>query len=256
MRIALISDIHGNAIALKAVLAEIEQHSVDRIVCLGDVATIGPQPRETLDMLRPLGAAFVLGNHDAALLDLSLSHDYYKIAPILDTSLDWCEGQLTDEDREFLRTFRPRLEIPLNGAESMLCFHGSPKSNTDILIATTPPEELDHYFEGYPHQVMAGGHTHVQMLRQHYGTWFVNPGSVGNAFCYTPVRGSEPVLLPWAEYALLTADERGLSVDLHRVRYDIESFQAVVRMCELPIRGWLLEQYSRASANGLCGRGS
>ncbi len=253
MRIALISDIHGNAIALKAVLAEIEQRAVDRIVCLGDVATIGPQPRETLDILQSLEAAFVLGNHDAALLDPSLSHDY-NIAPILDTSLGWCEGQLTAADREFLGTFQPTLDVPLNGAHSLLCFHGSPKSNTDILIATTPPEELDHYFEGYAFQVMAGGHTHVQMLRQHYGIWFVNPGSVGNAFCYTPIGGSEPVLLPWAEYALLTVDARGLSVDLRRVHYDLESFKTVVHLCELPIKDWLLAQYSRAGSGDGCHR--
>jgi predicted phosphodiesterase len=63
-RVALISDIHGNAVALEAVLADIARRRVDEIVCLGDVAAGGPQPREALERLRTLGCAVVRGNAD------------------------------------------------------------------------------------------------------------------------------------------------------------------------------------------------
>lgn len=69
MRIALISDIHGNTVALDAVLASLEQRPVDRVVCLGDVATTGPQPREALAVLQALACPMVMGNTDAWLLN-------------------------------------------------------------------------------------------------------------------------------------------------------------------------------------------
>jgi predicted phosphodiesterase len=67
MRIALISDIHGNATALEAVLADLHQQHVDAIICLGDVATIGPQPKQILAKLKAVECICLLGNHDAAL---------------------------------------------------------------------------------------------------------------------------------------------------------------------------------------------
>ena len=69
MQIALISDIHGNYTALEAALADIDRRHVDAIICLGDVATIGPQPRQVLDKLKELGCPCILGNHESALLE-------------------------------------------------------------------------------------------------------------------------------------------------------------------------------------------
>ena len=71
MKIALISDTHGNLPALEAVLEDIRAQGVDGIIFLGDAATLGPQPRETLEALRSLDCTCILGNHDAALLDLT-----------------------------------------------------------------------------------------------------------------------------------------------------------------------------------------
>ena len=69
MRIALISDIHGNRIALEAVLADIRREGIDSIVCLGDVAAHGPEPKETVDLLRTLDCPVVMGNADAGVFD-------------------------------------------------------------------------------------------------------------------------------------------------------------------------------------------
>jgi predicted phosphodiesterase len=69
VRIALLSDVHGNGVALRAVIADIERRGVDRVVCLGDVATLGPEPVESIAALRDLGCDCVLGNHETFLLD-------------------------------------------------------------------------------------------------------------------------------------------------------------------------------------------
>ncbi|MCB0291188.1 MAG: metallophosphoesterase, partial [Calditrichaeota bacterium] len=76
MKIALISDIHGNLTALEAVLADIRRRGADRIICLGDLATLGPQPREVIARLRELDCPGIMGNHDAALLHLEAAARY------------------------------------------------------------------------------------------------------------------------------------------------------------------------------------
>ena len=91
--------------------------------------------------------------------------------------------------------------------------------------------------------VMAGGHTHIQMLRQHYGTLFVNPGSVGSAFVLPATPETVPTLLPWAEYAILDWSEGVLSVDLRRVRFDIDAFWKIVSQSDVPVKDWWLQQY-------------
>lgn len=69
MRIAIISDIHGNLTALQAVLADIKLQKVDDIICLGDIVTLGPQPKEVLNALKELNCVIIKGNHDAAVVD-------------------------------------------------------------------------------------------------------------------------------------------------------------------------------------------
>lgn len=94
--------------------------------------------------------------------------------------MDWCRAQLSAGELDFVRTFQGRLEIPLGGGATLLLFHGSPRSHMEDLLATTPPDDLDRLLDGHRATVMAGGHTHIQMLRQHRGALLVNPGSVGS----------------------------------------------------------------------------
>jgi predicted phosphodiesterase len=180
MRIALISDIHGNNVALDAVLADIRKQYVDSVVCLGDVATLGPQPVETLEGLKELNCKYIQGNHDASLLQPEMALDYKISEPLL-PSLEWCLAKLSNSDFEFVRTFQPTLRVSLGGGDEMLCYHGSPKSNVDNIFSDTPQNDINEFLSGSDAKVMAGGHTHIQMLRHHNGTMIVNPGSVGNA---------------------------------------------------------------------------
>lgn len=243
MQVALISDIHGHDIALEAVLADIARQEVDSIICLGDVATIGPQPRQVLNKLKSLGCVCILGNHDAALLELDKAVAYHIAQPLIPT-LHWCAGLLGEEEMVYLRSFRPFLPVPLEDGTTMLCFHGSPYSNIDTILPTTPDEEITRLLGAETAVILAGGHTHIQMLRQYEGKLIVNPGSVGSAFPKTAVSGGIPTLLPWAEYAIVTAQQGGLSVDLRRVPFDIAAFRATVSASDIPIKNWWLQQYT------------
>jgi putative phosphoesterase len=237
MKIALISDIHGNLAAFEAVLANIDQEQPDKIICLGDVLAEGPQPHEVLGRLRALGCPVVLGNADAELLDLPVDDevDNDDARRIHDISR-WGTAQLDGADRAFIASFQPTVEVDL-GTGTLLCCHGSPKSYNDIIRATTPDEELDVMLAGTEATVQAGGHTHIRMLRAWRGREIVNPGSVGLAYQFFP-DGSVRVP-PWAEFAFLTAAVNGaVSIEFRRVAYDRDA--AVRAMFErgMPHAAW------------------
>ena len=134
MRVALISDLHGNALALEAVLAEVSRGGTDRVVCLGDVATLGPEPARTMARLRELECDTIAGNHDAFLLEPESLRSYTE-APQVIEAVEWCREQLDEEDLAFVRTFVPTVEVALGGGMTLLSCHGSPRSHTEDVLA-------------------------------------------------------------------------------------------------------------------------
>jgi putative phosphoesterase len=182
-RVALIADTHGNAVALEAVLADVDRRGADEIVCLGDVAAGGPQPREVLARLRGLGCAVVRGNAEDWLL-VGMPVDADEEGRRLRAIVEWARAQLSDADIAYLESFVPTVERELGWSRRMLCFHGSPRGNSDRLLATTPEDEFARLFADAAADVFAGGHTHVQLARRLGASLLVNPGSVG-----LPLRG-------------------------------------------------------------------
>jgi putative phosphoesterase len=242
MRIALISDLHGSEFALNAVLADIARTGVDQIVCLGDVATLGPRPREVLGRLMELRCICILGNHDEFMLDERLVRSYSEVPLIVD-AVDWCRAELSAADLTFIASFSRRFELDLNGSGRLLLFHGTPESNTTDLLATTSDERVDELLGGRRATVMAGGHTHLPMLRQHRGTLIVNPGSVGLAF-KEHAAGKVPTLLPHAEYAVLEAADGDVAVSLRRVALDKAELREAAGAVMHPLQAWMMQMYA------------
>jgi predicted phosphodiesterase len=241
-RIALVSDVHGNELALNAVLDDITRRGADQTVCLGDVATLGPRPVAVLERLQKLGCICILGNHDEFMLEPSLVREYSKI-PVLLEAVAWCRAKLPGDAIEFIRRFQDSCELPLDDKNRLFLFHGSPESNVVDLLATTPVDELDAMLAGHQATVMAGGHTHIQMLRQHRGFLIVNPGSVGIPF-KEYVGGGPPSVLPYAEYATVEAAGGAVSVQLHRVPLDKSALRAAALSVDNPICVSLAQMYS------------
>ena len=219
MQIALISDIHGNLPALKAVLAELKAEGVDQVVCLGDVALFGPQPRQVLGLLRELACPVVMGNTDAwALSPRPIevrdedSHRFYEIEL-------WGVRQLSPSDLDYVRSFQPTVEMPLGGGMKLLCYHGSPRSNTDAILSTTPDGELQPMLSGCQATVMAGGHTHAQMLRRFGEMTLINPGSAGLPIEPAPSTGRMRYP-PWVEYAVVAYQAGDLRIEFRRTPFD------------------------------------
>lgn len=242
MRIALISDLHANEVALDAVLRDIAQVGVEQIICLGDTATLGPRPHAILQRLRHLGCPCIMGNHDAFMLDAGLIHTYTE-APVVVDAVDWCREQLSTDELDFIRTFQPRLEMSLDEHCALLLYHGSPRSHMEDILSTTSADALERMLDGHNPTVMAGGHTHIQMLRQHHGTLIVNPGSVGQPFKHYVV-GQAPTLMSHAEYATVEVRGGAVNVNLRRVPLDKAALRESVSAVDNPLRRFLLEQYA------------
>ncbi len=244
MQLALIADIHGNLFALDAVLNDLRQRSIEQILCLGDVASGGPQPREVIQRLREINCPIVMGNTDAWLLKPQ-SREPKSVFAQYNQEIDfWCSQQLDEDDKAFLNMFQPTITRQLGEAKTLLAYHGSPRSFREIILPTTPDEELDAIFAEQPGEILAGGHTHLQMFRRYRERLLLNPGSVGMAmdrsFPFEEVRNT-----PWAEYAILSINRNHLSVELCRVPFDIDGFLQVHFECGMPYAQWSADLWNR-----------
>ena len=140
---------------------------------------------------------------------------------------------------QFLAGLSATVEVELGSAGRLLGFHGSPQSATDFITATTPPEELDEMLAGADHSVLAGGHTHVPMVRRHRSRTIINPGSVGLPFATYGYAG-EVTVLNHAAYALVTANGAELSIELCQVPIDQGQLSRQVEASPMPHGAWWL----------------
>lgn len=248
MRVAVLSDIHGNCVALDAVLKDLQDHPAEKIVCLGDAIQGGPQPAEVVRRLRELGCPVVMGNADAWLLtgvDTGNEVTSEERERILDAVRGWSLTQLSEVDRAFIREFQPTVEVQLEAGSTLLCFHGSPHSFDDIMLPDSPQEALFKFLGEYHADALAGGHTHVQYVRRLSSDprFFFNPGSVGLSYSHHQPDDAFHAD-PWAEYAVLTSEGKRLALEFRRVPYDIAPLLQVYQSSGRPYGEKAIAQYS------------
>jgi putative phosphoesterase len=241
VRIAVIADIHGNLVALDAVLDGLADETYNEIVCLGDVALRGPQPVECLQRVRELGCPVVMGNTDEWLIRSEPAWDVpHDDDPVMEIDL-WCAAQLDEADRAFIRSFQPAVEMQFGGGDSVCFFHGSPRSNTENIFSTTAEAELEVMIDGCDATVLVGGHTHIQMLRRKYDKSIINVGSVGLPFLRKRVDETDSkysVVAPWAEYAIIDYQAGRLGVDFRRVPIDLAELERSAQDSGMPYAEW------------------
>jgi putative phosphoesterase len=236
MRIALLADIHGNLSALEAVLAALQAEAVDQLICLGDVAAVGPQPHEVIGRLRDLGCPAVKGNTDAWLSDDAVwARMKELLPPDVAEIAAWNLVQITADDRAYLHALPAGYEMDLGGGQTLLCYHGSPNSYDDILLATTAAEDVDRMLAGWSGTVLAGGHTHVAMLRRHGEMVLLNPGSVGSPMVVFPEIRRNPL---WAEYLLLDVVNGRIDTTFRHVLLDETAVLQAAHQAQMPHADW------------------
>jgi putative phosphoesterase len=238
VRLALLSDQHGNDVAFRAALADVERLGVEEIVCLGDVVQGGTEPAQTLDRLASLGCETVLGNADAFLLEIPADSP----EPVTERQLEvraWTLSQLTTSHVDQIRSFSPIVRRELDGV-SLLLFHGSPRSYDDVLLPELGGESLAPFL-GQDAALLAGGHTHLQWTRRIGEALYVNPGSVGISY---DRHVDPPVLRPLAEWALVTVADGTVAVEFRQVPYAVEEVQAAAKRSGRPYADEWAAQWS------------
>ncbi|NPA97569.1 MAG: metallophosphoesterase family protein [Crenarchaeota archaeon] len=210
MRILVISDIHGNADALLAVLNAIK--SFDNVIVLGDLVDYGPEPEKVIDIVRSHGYTAVMGNHDYAA---AFNEDCRCGPATKDLSIYTRKNitlrKLSKNDLAYLSSLPKMLELSV-GARMVLCVHATPREPLfKYLYPWSPPMEINEEVLSVAgsYSAVLVGHTHHQFLRTQRSIWLINPGSVGQ-----PRDGD-----PRASAALV--DEEG--VKFIRVKYDIDT---------------------------------
>lgn len=218
MRIAIISDVHGNLEALRAVTPHIRRQSADLIVNLGDCVTAPLWPQETFDELQALGPTTIRGNHDRWLADTERRNASKTIAFTADhLSADTIDALLS----------LPAAAVPVDG---VLAVHGTPTSDTEYLLE----EEVDHRLCTVTAQTIGDrlgdvsaelvlcGHSHMQRTAfSPGGRLVINPGSVGcPRYADNKEVNENEAGSPHARYAVATKAQGRWSVDLFVLSYD------------------------------------
>ena len=247
MRVAVISDMHGNDLAFEEVEADIRHQKIDQIVCLGDAIQGGPQPAAVVQRLLGLNCPVVMGNADAWLIsgvetaDEGIPPERLKKMGEIRT---WSLSQLTEDDRAFIASFQPTVTVNLEDGLNLLCFHGSPTSFDDIILPAAPDDVFEKFLSPYADQILTGGHTHAQQIRRNGELFFFNPGSVGFAYSHYQPDG-QFFADPWAEYAILTMEKDQTSLEFRRVPFDIQELIRIYRESGRPFADEAIAQYQR-----------
>lgn len=247
MRILVLSDVHGNNLALETALADAKKKGFDQIVCNGDMIQGGPQPDETVQLLRELNCLVVMGNSDAWLLS-GVETDAHLISEErrkkLDIVREWSLSKLNEDDRMFINAFHPTIKLDLGNGKSLLAFHGSPTSFDQILLPSTSEEEYQEALKPYADHILTGGHVHLQYTRRLKDSqnFYFNPGSVGVA--YNHQQTSEIKYLdPWAEYAILTVEKFHTQLEFIRAPLDLGRMSEVYDTSDRPFADEMMAQY-------------
>ncbi len=214
MRFAIVSDIHGNEVALHSVVDDIDSTGIDQVYAAGDLALLGPRPRECVAILQERGWSSVRGNTDRMIaeFDASAPSGEAEASVAIAGMISWTRDRLGDEMVEYLGSLPPSISIRSeNGAGNLVIVHGTPRSDEEGLNADENDERLLILTQQASAYAVVGGHTHRSFGRMVRGTLIANAGSVGRSYEGRPSRATYLVL----------EDERGVwTVEIRHVRYD------------------------------------
>jgi predicted phosphodiesterase len=232
MKLAIISDIHGNLLALRAVLADIARQGVDQTLNLGDILSGPLQPAETADLLMARGFPTIRGNHERQVLALLA-----QPGPSGNIDTTTADGYAASKISPSHAAWLQALPVSLALNSDVWLYHGTPGSDLQYWLETVVPgfeqgngpgvraatlAEVAERMGSATHPVMLCGHTHVPRLLQCGAVLVVNPGSVGQP-AYDDDHPYPHVVengAPHARYALLEKTAKGWQVDLRAVPYD------------------------------------
>lgn len=252
MRIALLADIHGNTIALEAVLADISARGgTDAYWILGDLVALGPDPVGVMERLTILpGLRLIRGNTDRYVVlgdrpsptlqeagkDPRLLSSLVEVA----NTFAWTQGMITAAGwLEYLTGLSLELQVTLPDGTRFLGVHASPgRDDGPGIVPEMKAEEIKGLFGDCDAKLVCMGHTHQPLDQQWNGIHLVNPGAV--SLSLTPDRN--------ASYAILEATKEGYHIQHHQVAYDRSAVIDQLNTIRHPGREYLIRHLSGPTA--------
>lgn len=226
MRLAVISDTHGNAAAFEAVIRDLKSQSPDAIVFLGDIVMKGPQPCECIELLRSLNPlAIVRGNYDdmfAWFPKPGWVPSNYKQELVLRAYEYDCE-RISESDQRWLASLPKEFPYIFEDVPTEM-YHAGPDSLVNVVYPWAALEELDTLNKSEDTKLVLYGHVHHAHVRQGNGRLLVNGGSIG-----MPFDGDNR-----ASYAIVDFNRKDIAVQLRRVTYDIDKALAIAKELNMP----------------------
>lgn len=230
-RFAVLSDVHGNLVALEATLAAIRAERPDAILVAGDLALNGPDPAGAVEALRALegdGARLVSGNTDVAVADFDFgaAFPWYQdgVPDAVRIAAEWAHEQLSDEQLDWLRGLPTERRLRAADDTLVLLVHASPGSQTRGFDQTLDPNVIFERAAETDARVICVGHTHVPEVRDLGWKVIVNDGSAGYVFDGDPT----------ASWALVTIEDGSVSADIRRAEFDVLAVADAISARGLP----------------------
>lgn len=220
MRLAILSDIHGNAHALDRCLDDLAARGgADLVVAAGDLCLDGPKPKRVLKRLRAIGARCLRGNTDRMIGEGPLAQRDPKDA----RGVEWVRAKIGGEWTRWLADLPPALAFG-EGEDGLLVCHANPKNDHEHCWPDAYDDTLERFFDGVPQRTVAFGHLHLSYVRVWRGRTLVNVASAG-----LPKDGD-----PNAHYAILTQRSGGWEVQSRRVAFDVAKVVRQLRKSGIP----------------------
>lgn len=223
MRVAIVSDIHANWQALDAVMEDIKKQGCERVLCLGDLAMAGPQPRMVIDFIRKQDNwTIIQGNTDKLIGDFTPEIiDKMKSAfPVMANALLDDVLVLEDDKKEYLKNLPPQMHLEIEGVK-ILMVHGSPRRNNEDILPDMPLSEVEEILQGVDADLIFCGHTHIPCGYQtNKKQTLVNVGSVGRPMTTNPQSC----------YVVANFENGGFSIEHRFVDYDRETASSIMAL--------------------------
>lgn len=224
MKIAFLSDIHGNAIALEAVLTDIDKKKVDKVIVLGDICFRGPEPQRALDLVKSLNTDVIKGNADEWVVrGVREGEVPTQALDIMNKERDWTLSQLEQPSVNYLNNLPSELRLEF-GTIKIHAFHATPHSLFDIVLPNETEENLLAKMLVEDVDIYIYAHIHRPYIRFVEGKCVINTGSVG-----LPFDG-----LDKASYLIIELNDENFQASIVRVGYPVEKVRKQINQSNYP----------------------
>ncbi|MFS0636203.1 metallophosphoesterase family protein [Mesobacillus foraminis] len=213
MKIAFISDIHGNAVALDAVLENLKRNLVDKVYVLGDLCYRGPEPKRSLDLVRSLDTDVIKGNADEWVVrGVREGEVPDKVLELMNEERNWTVARLDQEDLDYLQSLPTELKFE-HGGISIHAYHATPESLFEVVLPDAADSDLEaKLMQKEGSQLYVYAHIHKPYIRYINGKIIMNIGSVG-----LPFDG-----MAKASYGLVEIENGNIRTSIQRVCFNQE----------------------------------